>query len=343
MRRHVAQFCRQALAEAQGCACRGGSTSGRSELTSWASSAGRQRWLSESAHAATLAAGGSGAAAASAAAAAVGGRRGPPSGLRRLKLMLQNYKQLSKMRLSLLVVSTAAAGYAAGSKERIDWAGLGWTCLGTMMASSSANALNQVYERVNDGLMKRTMNRPLPTGRMSVRHALAFAALAGAGGVWLLADKVRGHRLAGRCRCRHRSIPGLAWFGPSECAAIVVLLPACSRTCPDPPACPPSCLFADQPDHRSAGGGQHRAVRRRVHSSEADQHRQHLGGGHRGRGAAPHGLGGSHWRAGCRCSHPWRRALLLADASLHGAGLDVQGGLCRCVQWASRLPGIIDE
>ncbi|EFN55266.1 hypothetical protein CHLNCDRAFT_23545 [Chlorella variabilis] len=103
--------------------------------------------------------------------------------------MLQNYKQLSKMRLSLLVVSTAAAGYAAGSKERIDWAGLGWTCLGTMMASSSANALNQVYERVNDGLMKRTMNRPLPTGRMSVRHALAFAALAGAGGVWLLADK----------------------------------------------------------------------------------------------------------------------------------------------------------
>lgn len=107
-----------------------------------------------------------------------------------MRLMLQNYKQLSKMRLSLLVVSTAAAGYAAGSKESIDWAGMGWTTLGTMMASSSANALNQVYERFNDGLMKRTMNRPLPTGRMSRAHALVFAALAGGGGVWLLAEKV---------------------------------------------------------------------------------------------------------------------------------------------------------
>ncbi len=49
----------------------------------------------------------------------------------------------------------------------------------------------QVYEKVNDSLMKRTMNRPLPTGRMSRAHALAFAAIAGVGGVWLLAEKVR--------------------------------------------------------------------------------------------------------------------------------------------------------
>jgi protoheme IX farnesyltransferase len=111
--------------------------------------------------------------------------------MRWVRLMANNYKQLSKMRLSMLVVSTAAAGYTAGSRERIDWGGMGWTCLGTMLASSSANALNQVYEKVNDGMMKRTMNRPLPTGRVSRGHALAFAALAGVGGVWLLAEKVR--------------------------------------------------------------------------------------------------------------------------------------------------------
>jgi protoheme IX farnesyltransferase len=111
------------------------------------------------------------------------------SAVSRLKALFHDYKQLSKFRLSALVVSTAAAGYAAGSKEGINWQGMGWTCLGTMLASSSANALNQAYERVNDGQMRRTLNRPLPAGRMSRAHALAFAAITGAGGVWLLLEK----------------------------------------------------------------------------------------------------------------------------------------------------------
>ncbi|KAI7845683.1 hypothetical protein COHA_000797 [Chlorella ohadii] len=187
MRRSLALLGRQLLAEAASCGPAGApSTSGRGELASWAATAGRQRWFSAGAAAATAAAGGA-SACATAAAAHTG--RGPPTGLRKLRLMVQNYKQLSKMRLSLLVVATSAAGYAAGSDEHIDWAGMGWTSLGTMLASSSANALNQVYEKVNDGLMKRTMNRPLPTGRMSRPHALAFAAACGLGGVWLLAEK----------------------------------------------------------------------------------------------------------------------------------------------------------
>ncbi|PRW44545.1 Protoheme IX mitochondrial [Chlorella sorokiniana] len=188
MRRSLALLGRQLLAEAASAGPAGApSTSGRGELASWAAAAGRQRWFSAGASAAAAAAAG-GASACATAAVAHGGR-GPPTGLRKLRLMMQNYKQLSKMRLSLLVVATSAAGYAAGSGDRIDWAGMGWTSLGTMLASSSANALNQVYEKVNDGLMKRTMNRPLPTGRMSRPHALAFAAACGLGGVWLLADK----------------------------------------------------------------------------------------------------------------------------------------------------------
>ena len=195
LRRHTLQLARQLLAEVNAC---GPSTSGRIELAqhtcSWASggsaaaTACRQRWFSS---AATSGASSTAAAAAAAAAAATTGRGAPSSGLRSLKMMLHNYKQLSKFRLSMLVVATSAAGYAAGSPERIDWAGMGWTSLGTLMASSAANALNQVYERVNDGLMKRTATRPLPTGRMSPAHALAFAAATGIGGVWLLAEKVR--------------------------------------------------------------------------------------------------------------------------------------------------------
>ncbi|GAB4818539.1 hypothetical protein N2152v2_005585 [Parachlorella kessleri] len=126
--------------------------------------------------------------AAAAATAAIGSRTGP-SGLKAVKRLWQDYKKLSKFRLSMLVVATSSAGYAAGSKEKINWAGLGWTSLGTFLCSASANALNQVYEVVNDGRMKRTAARPLPTGRMSRSHAVAFALLAGAGGVALLLDK----------------------------------------------------------------------------------------------------------------------------------------------------------
>lgn len=102
------------------------------------------------------------------------------------KVTFQNYKQLSKAKLSSLVVLTAAAGYVAGSDEHIDWGGLFWTSVGTFGAAACANTLNQVYEVANDRLMKRTCNRPLPTGRMSTRHALAFAAVAGVSGIAVL-------------------------------------------------------------------------------------------------------------------------------------------------------------
>lgn len=80
-------------------------------------------------------------------------------------------------------MSTAAAGYVLGSDDTIQWAGLGWTCLGTLMASAAANTCNQLYEIRTDALMKRTAGRPLPSGRVSVPHAAAFAAFMAAGGV----------------------------------------------------------------------------------------------------------------------------------------------------------------
>lgn len=109
---------------------------------------------------------------------------------RTLKGALRDYKQLSKAKLSALVAFTASAGFVAGSGEHIDWAGLGWTSLGTFAAAACANTLNQVYEVHNDALMTRTCNRPLPAMRMSRTHAIAFAAVVGSFGLWLLSQKV---------------------------------------------------------------------------------------------------------------------------------------------------------
>lgn len=99
----------------------------------------------------------------------------------------QCYWELSKARLSLLVVATSGTGYILGSGNAIDFSGLCWTCAGTMMVAASANSLNQVFEISNDAKMKRTMQRPLPSGRISAGHALTWATSVGLTGTALLA------------------------------------------------------------------------------------------------------------------------------------------------------------
>lgn len=99
------------------------------------------------------------------------------------------YLELSKARLSMLVVATSGTGYVLGSGQIIDLAGLCWTCAGTMMVAASANSLNQAFEVKNDAKMKRTMQRPLPSGRLSTLHAVAWASAVGIAGSGLLACK----------------------------------------------------------------------------------------------------------------------------------------------------------
>ncbi|KAF6176675.1 hypothetical protein GIB67_034537 [Kingdonia uniflora] len=88
---------------------------------------------------------------------------------------------------SLLVVATSRAGFVLGSGNVVDFAGLCWTCTGTMMVAASANSLNQVFEKSNDAKMKRTMQRPLPSGRISLPHAAIWASSVGVAGTTLLA------------------------------------------------------------------------------------------------------------------------------------------------------------
>jgi len=92
-----------------------------------------------------------------------------------LKDYLSVSAQLSKARLSLLVVSTAAGAFAMGSGETVDAWGLAVTSVGTFACAASANTLNQIWEVKSDALMMRTRHRPLPSGRISTKFALGFA------------------------------------------------------------------------------------------------------------------------------------------------------------------------
>lgn len=62
-----------------------------------------------------------------------------------VRRLIQDYKQLSKFKLSSLVVLTASAGFVAASGDVIDYQKLAWTCLGTFGAAACANTLNQVW------------------------------------------------------------------------------------------------------------------------------------------------------------------------------------------------------
>ncbi|CAN6678528.1 unnamed protein product [Malus baccata var. baccata] len=89
----------------------------------------------------------------------------------------------------MLVVATSGTGFILGSGHAIDFAGLCCTCAGTMMVAASANSLNQVFEKQNDAKMNRTKNRPLPSGRITIPHAVTWASTAGLAGTALLASK----------------------------------------------------------------------------------------------------------------------------------------------------------
>jgi protoheme IX farnesyltransferase len=94
--------------------------------------------------------------------------------------------ELSKPRITQLVVLTAAGGYYMASRGPFALDRFGWTLLGTALVAAGTNALNQIRERDTDARMHRTRGRPLPSGRITPRAALAFAAIAATAGIGLL-------------------------------------------------------------------------------------------------------------------------------------------------------------
>jgi protoheme IX farnesyltransferase len=100
--------------------------------------------------------------------------------------LMNLYAELSKIRLSLLVVVTTCTGFIMASPFGIDWLILFWTVLGTTACAGSAAALNQLAERTRDMKMHRTVDRPLPAGHLSRAHAFVFGVVLAYVGVAIL-------------------------------------------------------------------------------------------------------------------------------------------------------------
>ncbi len=99
--------------------------------------------------------------------------------------LMRMYAQLSKARLSAFVVGSAVMGFVMTGPP-IDAVSLAAVASGTFLASASANTWNQLYEIKSDAKMSRTRARPLPSGRMSSRHATAFGVSTAAASAALL-------------------------------------------------------------------------------------------------------------------------------------------------------------
>ena len=85
-----------------------------------------------------------------------------------------DFKQLTKVGLSLSVVFSAVAGYLLAVNE-VNYNTLFLLSIGGYLMVGASNAFNQIIEKDTDALMKRTQNRPLPTGRMNPSTALLIA------------------------------------------------------------------------------------------------------------------------------------------------------------------------
>jgi protoheme IX farnesyltransferase len=96
---------------------------------------------------------------------------------RALPARLFDYLELTKPRVTGMVLLTTLAGFYMGSGGRLDMTRLLHLLLGTALAAAGASALNQYVERDADGRMHRTRSRPLPAGRMEPAHALLFGCL----------------------------------------------------------------------------------------------------------------------------------------------------------------------
>jgi len=100
---------------------------------------------------------------------------------------LVDYSELTKPRISAMVLVTVAAGAILASTGLPDGWLLWHTLFGTALVAAGASALNQLLERESDARMTRTDNRPLPAGRLGPREVLLVGVMLGICGIGYLA------------------------------------------------------------------------------------------------------------------------------------------------------------
>jgi len=99
----------------------------------------------------------------------------------------RDYLELTKPKVVALIVFTAIVGTLLASSGAPPWNALLWGNLGIALAAACAATINHVLDRRIDEQMSRTRSRPLPTGHLTERQALTFAALLGFASMVILA------------------------------------------------------------------------------------------------------------------------------------------------------------
>jgi len=87
---------------------------------------------------------------------------------------IKSYIELTKPRIMMLVLVTAALGFYLGGEGIVAWARLAYLLFGVALVSGGSSTLNHYLEREFDSKMLRTRNRPVPTGQVLPERALSF-------------------------------------------------------------------------------------------------------------------------------------------------------------------------
>jgi protoheme IX farnesyltransferase len=99
---------------------------------------------------------------------------------------LKDYQQLMKFTLSFTVVFSSVVCYLLVPDIEFDIISVLLLFVGGLLVTGAANAINQIAEKDTDAMMKRTANRPVASGRMTVDEASTFAVLAAVFGIFII-------------------------------------------------------------------------------------------------------------------------------------------------------------
>ena len=99
--------------------------------------------------------------------------------------IISDFKEITKIRLSVSVVFSSLAGYLLGV-ETVNYTTLLLLAFGGYFMVGASNAFNQIIEKDLDALMDRTKNRPVPAGRMSVSTAFIIGSVFTVSGIAIL-------------------------------------------------------------------------------------------------------------------------------------------------------------
>lgn len=105
-----------------------------------------------------------------------------------VKSLFTDFVAITKARLAISVVFSSVAGYLLGFSEYypFSWATLVLLTIGGYCMVGASNVFNQIIEKDLDALMDRTKNRPVPSGKMSVRNAFVLGAVLTVAGIAIL-------------------------------------------------------------------------------------------------------------------------------------------------------------